>query len=71
MLFEALFSFLLTMLQPLTVERKGFMLKDITFSLPDGYILGIVVYNSYILNIYSICTFVKRKTKAACLGNYG
>ena len=29
----------------LTVERKDFTLKDITFSLPDGYILGIVGRN--------------------------
>ena len=29
----------------LTVERKGFTLKDITFSLPEGYILGVIGRN--------------------------
>lgn len=29
----------------LTAERKDFVLKDITFSMPDGYILGIIGRN--------------------------
>lgn len=32
-------------IEHLTVQRKGFTLKDITFSLPEGYILGVIGRN--------------------------